>query len=119
MSTFKGTGHYRYYDPKGNFIQHKHYIHIKNVDFHLTYYHRLSKNTHWFLKPGIEYEYETYHHPKRSFNLLYIGARAGAGYNINNDLTINAVMGSRFYDVLQLEKRPIKFLFNINAEYTF
>lgn len=113
----------RYYDWRGVFVREKTTINVQNADIYLTYYHRLSKNSHLFLKPGLEYYHRSYifQNFRRPLRLdsYYVTVKAGAGYNINNNLAVNLAAGSRFYDFVREDSRPIKFQFNINAEYTF
>ncbi len=100
---------------------------VQGADIYLTYYRKLGNNFHWFLKPGIEYHHESIRDSRsyssymmiRRLDSIYVAARAGAGYNLNNKLAINLVAGSRFYDFMGWDSKPVRFLFNINAEYAF
>lgn len=105
--------------------QNKTDIVVQGADIYLTYYHKLGNHFHWFLKPGLEYHHESIHRNWRGYHSIYrldsvyVSAKTGAGYNINNKLAINAVAGTRFYDFMRNDYKPIRFLFNLNAEYTF
>ena len=116
---------YEEYDRSHNHERNKTDIAVQGADIYLTYYHRLGNNFHWFLKPGIEYHHASVREYWRDYlfirriDSVYVTARAGAGYNVNNKLAINAVAGSRFYDFMRWDSKPIRFLFNLNAEYTF
>src|SRR5687767_6984278 len=98
-----------------NFIQVKRSIDVKNTDLYLTYYHRLGQNSHWFIKPGVEYYHRTFHHYENDkpshwsghhYDSVYVSAKAGAGYHFNKNLALNALVGSRFYDFTRHESHP-------------
>lgn len=98
---------------------------VQGADIYLTYYQKLGNDFHWFLKPGVEYHHQSIRQSHHGHNFIdrydsiYVTARAGVGYNINNKLALNAVVGSRFYDFMRNDYKPIRFLFNLNAMYTF
>lgn len=121
---------YTYYDywDKKDLKQVKNSIDVKKTDLYLTYYHNITQNSHWFIKPGVEYLHRTFHYYENGkathwsghhYDSVYVAAKMGAGYNLNKNLALNALAGSRFYDIAKKDLRPVKFLFNINAEYTF
>lgn len=121
-------GYYSYFDK--DFKLEKYSRNIKSSDLYLTYYRRLTQNSHWFLKPGLEHYYISYQNHSYAngkakynwsshHNSIYLGTKAGAGYNFNKKLGINAVVGSRFYDFARNDSYPFKLTFNINAEYAF
>ncbi len=97
----------------------------KSNDIYFTFYQTLSGNSHWFLKPGLEYYQHTQRLSDNRGNFeqettpsLYLTARAGIGYRFNNGLAFNLSSGSRFIDLYDNSK-PKRFLFNMNAEYAF
>jgi AAA15 family ATPase/GTPase len=98
---------------------------INNTDFYLTFYQPISKNSHWFLKPGVEYTQRSFdindrygQHYNKNVDSFYLGARAGIGYNFDNGIGMNIVTGSRFVD-LNRNQDPKRFIFTVNAEYAF
>ncbi len=118
---------YDYWDKK-DYTQVKTSIDVKNTDLYLTYYHRLGQNSHWFVKPGVEYYHRTFHLYENGeahrwsghhWDSVYISTKAGAGYQFNKNLALNALAGSRFYDFTRKDNRAIRLLFNLSAEYTF
>lgn len=119
--------HYDYWNDK-DIIRVKSSIDVKNTDLYLTYYHRLGQNSHWFVKPGVEYYHRTFyryendkpvHESGHHWDSVYISTKAGAGYQFNKNLALNALAGSRFYDFTRKDNRAIRLLFNLSAEYTF
>lgn len=111
---------------------------IQNSDFYATFYQPLTKNCHWFLKSGLEYQrniqetryeqtyyghyyktsYYSYHNEEQSLNSVFLSSKAGIGYHFNNGVEINLVSGTRFVD-FNHNNRPKKFLFTSNIQYSF
>lgn len=100
-------------------------IRTKASDVYFTFYQTLTSNSHWFLKPGLEY----YQHIHRNSDnrgffeeettpSLYLTARAGIGYKFNSGVAFNLSSGSRFVDLCH-NSSPKRFLFNMNVEYAF
>jgi hypothetical protein len=120
---------YNYYT---NTYYHGHEIvlKIKSSDLYLTFDQQLSKHIHWFLKPGAEYVqksegynyYESYgKHNGFKFNetSVYLSAQAGIGYNFNNGLGINFVSHCRMADLNHHDDDIKRFMFTMNAQYSF
>ncbi len=100
-------------------------ISTKANDIYFTFYQTLSSNSHWFLKPGLEY-YQHIHRNSDNHGFfeeektpsLYLTARAGIGYKFNSGVAFNLSSGTRFVD-LRHNSNPKRFLFNMNMEYAF
>lgn len=97
----------------------------KSNDIYFTFYQKISGNSHWFLKPGLEYYQHTQRLSDNRGNFeqettpsLYLTARAGIGYRFDSGVSFNLSSGSRFID-LHHNSKPKRFLFNMNMEYAF
>ncbi len=114
------------YGAGNNFTRKTLTLDTQGTDAYFTFQQSITQNSHWFIKPGLEYTQRNYeafdnHGFSREFknSSLYMNARAGVGYNFKNGIVVNLLAKSRFVDFKDNDHKPKKFMLRLNAEYAF